>query len=210
MYIPRCYIDHVLAHGIFAHDSLAEPNFDGLHGSKQCRSVVNSILASSPDPSNISIIAGYLWSDGFLGSNVRQRNSLVWAMTVMLSLITEFATSKHHTGVLALGWSKNDHQPVVDHIMNVVLQLHTPKLHYCKETNSFWWISFGLCFCLADRPECDAQLNLLGHNGVTSKWFGHVAIFTPTILPSCNLCYKAWVRHCQTDHAMQQCNNCTG
>ena len=207
------YIDHVLAHGVpitFAHDSLTGPNLDGLHGSEQCRSVVNSILASSPDPANTSVIAGYLWSDGFLGSNVRQRNSSVWAMTVTLSLITEFATSKHHTGVLALGWSKNDHQPVFDHIMNEVSQLRTPKLRYCRVTNSFRWISFGLCFYLADRPERDARLNLLGHGGVTSKRFGHVAIYKNTILPSCNLCYKSRIRHCQTGQAMRQCNSCTG
>ena len=207
------YIDHVLAHGIpitFAHDSITGPNFDGLHGSEQCRSVVNSILASAPDPANTSVVAGYLWSDGFLGSNVRQRNSSVWAMTVTLSLITEFATSKHHTGVLALGWSKNDHQPVFDHIMNEVSQLRKPKLRYCKVTNSFRWISFGLCFYLADRPERDARLNLLGHGGVTSKRFGHVAIYKETVLPSCNLCYKYRVRHCRTGQAMRQCNNCTG
>ena len=169
------------------------PNFDGLPGYKQCQSVVNSILASVPDPANTSMIAGYLWSDGFLGSNVRQRNSSVWAMTVTLSLITELATSKHHTGVLALGWSKNDHQPVFDHIMNEVSQLRKPKLCYCRGTNSFRWVSFGLCFYLADRPEQDARLNLLGHGGVTSKRFGHVAIYTQNVLLSCNLCYKSRV-----------------
>ncbi len=118
--------------------------------------------------------------------------------------------SKYHTGVLAIGWSKNDHQPVFDHIMNEVSQLHKPKICYCKVTNSFWWIPFGLCFYLADRPERDALLNLLGHGGVASKQFGHVAIYTQTILPSCDLCYKSLVRHCQTGQTMQQCNNCTG
>ncbi len=186
------------------------PNFDGLHGSEQCWNVVNSIFASSLDPTNTSIIAGYQWSDGFLGSNDRQQNSSVWAMTVMLSLITKLAMSKHHTGVLALGGSKNDHQPVFDHIMNEVSQLRKPKLSCCKVINSFRLISFGLCFYLADRPERDARLNLLGHSGVTTKRFGHVAIYKPTILPSCNLCYKARARHCQTGQPMCQCNNCTG
>ncbi len=131
-------------------------------------------------------------------------------MTVMLTLITEFATSKHHTGALALGWSKNNHQPVFDHIMNEVSQLCKPKLCYCKVTKSFHWITFGLYFYLADRPEHDARLNLLGHGGVTSKQFGHVAIYKPTVLLSCNLCYMARVRHCQTGQPMHQCNNCTG
>ncbi len=131
-------------------------------------------------------------------------------MTVTLSLISEHAASKYHTGVLALGWSKNDHQPVFDHFMNEVSQLCTPKLSYCKLTNSFLWVAFGLCFYLADRPEHDAQLNLLGHGGATSKPFGHVSTYKSTTLPSCDLCYKARVRHCQSGQPLRQCNTCTG
>ena len=205
--------DHVLGHGIpitFAHNSISGPNLAGLHGSEQCRNVVNSILANAPDPANTSVMVGYLWSDGFLGSNIRQKDNSVWAMTVTLSLLSEHAASKYHTGVLALGWSKNDHQPVFEHIMNEVSQLRTPKLRYCKLTNSFRWVAFGLCFYLADRPECDAKLNLLGHGGATSKRFGHVATYKSTTIPLCNLCYKARVQHCQSGQPLHQCNNCTG
>ncbi len=71
--------------------------------------MVNSILANAPDTANTSVMVGYLWSDGFLGSNITQKDNSVWAMTVTLSLLSEYAASKYHTGVLALGWSKNDH-----------------------------------------------------------------------------------------------------
>ncbi len=112
-------------------------------------------------------MVGYLWSNGVQGTNNRQKNS-VWIMTVTLSLLSEHAASKYHIGVLTLGSSKNNHQPVFDHITNEVSQLHTPKLCYCKLTNSFQWVTFGLFFYLADIPEHDAQLNLLGHGGATS------------------------------------------
>ncbi len=42
------YIDHVLGHGIpitFAHDSITGQHIVGLHGSKQCQTAVDSILA---------------------------------------------------------------------------------------------------------------------------------------------------------------------
>ncbi len=94
--------------------------------------------------------------------------------------------------------------------MNEVSQLNTPKLCYCKSTNSFWWMAFGLYFYPTDRPECDAWLNLLGHGGATSKRFGHVATYKSTTIPSCDLCYKSRVRHCQIGQPLHQCNNCTG
>ncbi len=53
------YIDHVLAQGIptiFAHDTLTGPNCDQLHGSEQFQSLVNSILASSPDCANSFLV----------------------------------------------------------------------------------------------------------------------------------------------------------
>ncbi len=65
--------------------------------------MVNSILANTPDPADTSVMVGYLWSDGFLGSNIRQKDNSVRAMTVTLSLFYEHAPSKYHTGVLALG-----------------------------------------------------------------------------------------------------------
>ena len=74
------YIDHVLGHGIpitFAHDSISGPSLAGLHGSEQCRNVVNSILANTPDPANTSVMVGYLWSDGFQGTNTRQKDNSV-------------------------------------------------------------------------------------------------------------------------------------
>ncbi len=98
---------------------------------------MNDKLANVPDPANTSVMVGYLWSDGFQGTNTRQKDNSVWTMTGTLSLLFEHAASKHHTDVLALRWNKNDHQPVYDHFMNEVSQLHTPKLCYCKLTNSF-------------------------------------------------------------------------
>ncbi len=138
-------IGNVLGHEfpiIFTHDSLIGTDFVGLHGSEQCQRVVNGILASASDPANTSVMVSNLLWDGFLGSKTRQKDNSVWAMSVTLS----------HTGVLALGWCKNDCQPVFDHFTNEVAQLHTPKLCYCSVTNLFQWVSFGLCLYLPDRP----------------------------------------------------------
>ncbi len=47
------YIDNVIGHGIpikFAHDSKTSSNFVGLHGSEQCWTMVNGIVANAPDP----------------------------------------------------------------------------------------------------------------------------------------------------------------
>ncbi len=44
----------------------------------------------------------------------------------------------------------------------------------------------------------------------TSKLFGHAATYKGTTLPSCDLCYKSRMRHCQTGQPLCQCNNCTG
>ncbi len=66
-------IEHVLGHGIsiiYAHDSSTRPNLVGLHGSEQFQRVVNGILTNIPKPANTSVKVGYLWSDGFLGSNI--------------------------------------------------------------------------------------------------------------------------------------------
>ncbi len=100
------YIDHVLGHGIpitFAHDSTMGSNFAGMYGLEQCQMVVNSILANSPDPANTSVMVSYLWLDGILGSNIRQKDNSVWTMTVTISMSSEHAASKYQTGVLALG-----------------------------------------------------------------------------------------------------------
>ncbi len=102
------YIGHVLGNGIpttttFAYYSITGPNLVGLQGSEQCQKVVNDILANAPDPANTSVMVGYLWSDGFLGSNIRQKDNLVWAMNVTLSQLSEHSVSKHHILVLALG-----------------------------------------------------------------------------------------------------------
>ncbi len=134
------YIDDVLGHGIpitFSHNSITGSHLEGLHGLEQCQRVVNSILANTY-PANTSVMVGYLCLHGFQGTNTWQKDNSVWAMTVTLSLLSEHATSKYHTGVLALGWSKNDHQPVFDHFMDEVSKLHTRKLCYCHMTNSFW------------------------------------------------------------------------
>ncbi len=91
------YIDHVLGNGIpttttFAYYSITGPNLVGLQGSEQCWKVVNLILANV---ANTSVMVGYLWSDGFLGSNIRQKDNLVWAMNVTLSQLSVHAVSKH-------------------------------------------------------------------------------------------------------------------
>ncbi len=98
-------IDHVLGHGIpitFAHDSITGPQIVGMHGLEQCQMVVNSVLANVPCPANTSVMVGYIWSDLFLGASTRQKDNLVWAMTVTLSLLSEHVASKYHNGVLAL------------------------------------------------------------------------------------------------------------
>ncbi len=59
--------------------------------------------------------------------------------------------------------------------------------------NSFEYGAFGLCFYLADRPEHDAQLNLLGYGGATSIHSVHFASYEAVTLPSCDLSYKAGV-----------------
>ncbi len=92
----------------------------------------------------------------------------------------------------------------------MVSKLCTFKLRHCKLTNSFQWMAFGLCFYLADRSKHDAQSNLLGHGVATSKRFGRVATFKSTTLPSCILCYKSRVQHCQSGQPLHQCNTCTG
>ncbi len=100
------YVDHVLGHAIlirFVHDSITGPHLEGLHGSKQCQRVVDSIFANASNPANISVMVSYLWSDGFQGTNTRQKDNSVWALTATLSLLSEHAASKYHTGVLALG-----------------------------------------------------------------------------------------------------------
>ncbi len=112
-------------------------------------------------------------------------------MTVTLSLLSEHAASKYHIGELAPGWIKNDQQPVVDYFMNEVLQLHKPKLCYCEVTNSFHWVSFRICFYLVDRPEHNFRFKLFNHGGATSKQFGHVAIYKPTVMSSCDLFYES-------------------
>ncbi len=103
-----------------------------------------------------------------------------------------------------------DLQTVFNHFTNEVLKLHTPMLHYCSVTNSFQWVSFELCFYIADRPEYNASLNLLCHAGTTSKQCVHVATFKFTTLSSCDLCHESRVQYCQTGQTMWQHNNCTG
>ncbi len=120
----------------------------------------------------------------------------MWAVSVTFGLLLEHAASKYHTGVLALGQSKNDHQPVFDHFMDEVSKLHNPKLRYCKLINSFGWVTFGLCFYLADKPKCNVQLILLGHGGATSKCFGHVTTYKTTALSK--------VQHCQSGQSLHQ------
>ncbi len=82
------------------------------------------MLVNAPDLANTSILEDYPWSDGFLGSNIRQKDNSVWVMTEKLSLLSEHIAPNPHIGVLAFGWSKNDYQPVFDHFLNEVSELH--------------------------------------------------------------------------------------
>ncbi len=97
----------------------------------------------------------------------------MWATTVTLSLLSEHAASKYHNGMLAFGWSKNDHQQVFDRFIDEVSKLCSPKFYYCILTNSFRRVAFELSFYLADRPECDVQLSLLGHGIATSNLWSY-------------------------------------
>ncbi len=98
-----------------------------LHGSEKSWSVVNRILANVPNPAMTSVRVGYLWSDGFKSTYTQQKDHSVWVMTVTLSLLSVHAASKHHLGVLTLGWSQNDHQQVFNHFMN---EVHTNLPHW--------------------------------------------------------------------------------
>ncbi len=143
---PACisldaYIDHVLGHGIpitFAHYSISGPNLAGLHGLEQCWQVVNSILANAPDLANISVMMDYLWSNGFLGSNIKQNNNSVWSTSVTISMLSEHAVSK----TILVCW----HLDVANMITNQYFSMSLMKYCNCACPSSIianWQIHSG-------------------------------------------------------------------
>ena len=129
------------------------------------------------------------WSDSFLRFPSRQDEHSIWLFVVRISPPQGLSTSTDHTVCLAMGNSKEDHDPVIVHYMKEVQELMRGKVRYHgglgKDVNT----SFGVGLYIADTPERNAILHRL-HLGLFGKRCCYAGKIDPVGLPSCDLCFK--------------------
>ena len=64
-----------------------------------------------------------LWSDGFIGPSVKEKDNNVWIMTITIPDLEESATSKYHTYYVSIKNMSNDHQSEIDFYHKQVIML---------------------------------------------------------------------------------------
>ena len=99
-----------------------KPNRDGLNGTKAVADLVNDIFDAmkSDGLSHASIRESHIgwvdfWSDSFLRCFVKQKDNIVWILTVTTCPPLDEINSGRYTHALAMGKSSEDHTSVIEY-----------------------------------------------------------------------------------------------
>lgn len=166
---------------------------DGLHGTKGaydiCREAVKAMKACKfLYIAKTSIGWVYFWSDSFLRCFTKQKDNSVWLFAVTVCPPHSDISTGRFTRILAIGKSGNDHTDVINHYHNEIKEMMNGFRIFCRKTNTLRWISLGLLYTSADRPERQAILNVL-KEGTFGKVSLYSAPIVTTKLPPCKKCY---------------------
>ena len=189
-------IDHLMAHGVplsFMQDENNQRYSDGVNGCEAAGELLEKLRGiveedGKHDPNQTSFGYIILWSDAFLTSFVKQKDSSCWCVTATVAPPQDNARSIFHTHCIALGRKGQDHNKVILHFLDELETIHKGKWRYDGRRRKFVYTSFDIIVYMADRPERDEILATLGHAGLSSKRFRHTAYTNKKYLPSCNKC----------------------
>ncbi len=206
------YLNHVLGHGLqlsFLQDENGHRNEDGINGTQTATNLVNKLLVTCQYPETTAIGGGFFWSDGFRGAYTKERNNSVWIMTFTFSTFKDDATSKFHTGLLAMGPGSLPHNEVINYYFQELLR--KPTRRYFGATKQFHWVCFDAIAYITDRVERDSAMSTLSSAGTYSKRSRHAVLLDSKIMPSCENCFQSLVALCSeynTSTSNQICRQC--
>ena len=190
-------VQHMAGNGVsfeYTYDSYASTRCrDGLHGTEGARDLViearKAMEASKFEHiKETSIGWVYFWSDSFLRCYSKQKDNSVWLFAVTVCPPHSDISTGSYTRILAMGKSGNDHTDVINYFHNEIKDMMKGFRIFCRKTNTLRWISLGLLYTSADRPERQAILNVLKEGT-----YGKVSLYSAPIvhskLPPCEKCY---------------------
>ncbi len=208
------YLNHILGHGLklsFLQDENGHCNKDGINSTQAADNLLNKLLVTCQHPDTTAIGGGFLWSDGFRGAYTKERNNSVWIMTFTFSTSKDDATSKFHTGLLAMGSASLPHDEVIAYYFEELKQLRKPTRRYFGATKKFQWVCFDVMAYITDRVERDSAMRTLSSAGTYSKRSRHAAILDSKTMPSCDNCFRSLIALCSeyntstANHICMQC-----
>ena len=185
-------LSHIMAHGVpvrFIEEGNGKRDSSDIHGSKAASEILYSLKKLNGYRPNLFYGLFMLWSDSFINSWIKQRDNSVWILTATFFDVRDKATSPFHTRILAIGSSKLDHQPVIEHYLAEIETIRRGVTRYCGIRCSFIDTAFDALVYLADRPERCSILKtlLLGSFGKRSLFASGIDVQR---LPHCPTCFR--------------------
>ncbi len=132
-------------------------------------------------------------------------------MTFTFSTSKDDATSKFHTGLLAMGPALLPHDEVITYYFEGLQQLRKPTRRYFGAMKKFHWVCFDVMAYITDRVKRDSAMRTLSSAGTYSKQSRHAAILDSKTMPSCDNCFQSLIKLCSeyntstTNHICMQC-----
>lgn len=154
-------IDQCIGHDIpvtFAYNVVTDHNYNDMDKSNLCQELADKMLVDTPDPTNTTIMRGYLWLNGFQGNTTSQKDNSVLSLIVATNMLKEHVTSSRHTGVLVSGCSmtisnksQNTSWPRSKTLENPSCNIVLSQSHfarYCLVCYLIWLIHLNvICIC---------------------------------------------------------------
>ena len=208
-------IQHMAGHGAtfdFAWNGHTQKrSTDGLNGTVAAGKVVLDVMSSvklnnGDESTNIGTLS--FWSDSYLQSFIKQKDSSVWLLTVTISPPKEDISKGTYTQVLAIGKKGQDHTDVIDHYMKEAEELKKGFDCYFACSNRIERMACGLMYWSSDRPERQSIMQTLGE-GTYGIVTGYSVEVCDEKLPACKECFLRIIRNvnnskCEPHH----CKRC--
>ena len=157
--------------------------------SKKIRENVRSRLRAYRQSVSPLIVYVTLWSDDFEPNNVIKHKRKSWLKTITIAPPEHSKVSQNYTYIIAIGSSKNNHEPIHSHFFNELKELQQVHYIYSSLCGKNIPIVVEIMAICADRPERSLMNKMLNHNGVsTSRWKYSCLIKDPNKLKSCKRC----------------------
>lgn len=176
---------------------------------KRAEEILDNAKTVHGDISNVVVIHGVEWSDGFEPNQAAKANrSSVWAKTLSIAQPKGKYHSVTNTFLIAVGRSEDCHEEVEAKFAEelTILRSGSKKLFYHGGLKRDVYVHFELFVSLMDQPERrSANYIMLGTSTFTARW-GHAGDFASVIsgIPACPACFARLT----SNEERQQCQAC--